>query len=43
MCPFLEQEENQNDRKSLIVIGGEEKKGWDPAHMWTGGLRHEHG
>ena len=42
MCPFLEQEENQNDRKSLIVIGGEEK-GWDPAHMWTGGLRHEHG
>lgn len=43
MCPFLEQKEEQNDRESLIVMAGGEKKEQNPVHMWTGGFRYEHG
>lgn len=43
MGPFLEQEEKQNDRESLIVLGRGQKKGQNPLHMCTGGLRYEHG
>lgn len=34
-APFLEREEKQNDKESMVVIRREEKKGQDPVHKWT--------